>query len=67
MNQREMRRAMRAGKTLEYTGTSGMAWYDASKPRGHRFRFRSDAAKEQPLTVCWKWPGWKIRQEDTER
>lgn len=61
MSQKEMMRAMIAGKTLEYSDSSGHAWYDKSKPEGERFRFCSDVVEEEPLTAGWKWPEGQIR------
>ena len=62
MNKELMRIAMVAGKTLEYFGRSGHAWYDKSKPEGERFRFCSDVVKEEELVAGWEWPDWQIRE-----
>ena len=65
MSKEKMRLAMIAGKTLEYSDGSGVAWYDKSKPKGQQFRFYSDVVEEEPLTAGWEWPDWQIRAGGT--
>ncbi len=66
MSKEKMRLAMIAGKTLGYPGSSGLAWYDKTKPERFRFRFSSDVAEEEMLGVGWEWPDLRIREERKE-